>query len=125
MPGKFVLKRGSTGKFRFKLVSSNGKVLATSEAYETKAAALRGVESVRSNAPDARLEDQTAGGAPKTVGRAKKGGVVDALKRDWEQTKADLPGLQGKDLHQHVTDTVKQAAGDQPIPPKGKPNPRG
>ena len=38
------------------------------------------------------------------------GGVGDALKRDWEQTKSDLPGDGGTDLDQDVDDTVKQAA---------------
>ena len=40
--------------------------------------------------------------------------VKDALKNDWEQTKSDLPGLEGKDLDQDVDDTVKQAAGKEP-----------
>ncbi len=39
MPGKFVVKKGTTGKFRFNLVSTNGQVVATSEAYTSKAAA--------------------------------------------------------------------------------------
>jgi uncharacterized protein YegP (UPF0339 family) len=34
---KFVLKKGSTGKFHFNLVATNGQVIATSEAYESKA----------------------------------------------------------------------------------------
>ena len=41
MPGKFVIKKGTTGKFRFNLVSTNGQVVATSEAYETKASPRR------------------------------------------------------------------------------------
>jgi uncharacterized protein YegP (UPF0339 family) len=60
MAGKFVLKKGTTGKFRFNLLSSNGKVIATSQAYETKRAALAGIESVRKNAAAAKLEDATA-----------------------------------------------------------------
>jgi uncharacterized protein YegP (UPF0339 family) len=59
MAGKFVLKKGSTGKFHFNLVASNGEVIATSEAYERKQSALAGIESVKKNAPDARIEDQT------------------------------------------------------------------
>jgi uncharacterized protein YegP (UPF0339 family) len=59
VPGKFVLRRGTTGKFRFNLLSPNGKVIASSEAYESKTAALRGVESVRNYASSARLDDQT------------------------------------------------------------------
>jgi uncharacterized protein YegP (UPF0339 family) len=60
MAGKFVLKKGSTGKFHFNLVASNGQVIATSETYESKSAALNGIESVQKNAPDAKIDDQTA-----------------------------------------------------------------
>jgi uncharacterized protein len=60
MAGKFVLKKGSTGKFHFNLVAGNGQVIATSEAYESKAAALNGIESVQKNAPDAKIDDETA-----------------------------------------------------------------
>ena len=35
--------------------------------------------------------------------------VKDALKRDWEQTKHDLPGMEGKDLDQDAGDTIEQA----------------
>ena len=35
----------------------------------------------------------------------------DAPKRDLEQTKADLPGLDGEDTGQTAGDTVKQALG--------------
>jgi uncharacterized protein len=59
MAAKFVLKKGSTGKFHFNLVATNGQVIATSEAYESKAAALNGIESVKRNAPVAELDDQT------------------------------------------------------------------
>lgn len=37
--------------------------------------------------------------------------VKDALARDLEQTKHDLPGMEGKDLGQDATDTIKQAMG--------------
>lgn len=59
MPGKFVVKKGSTGKFRFNLLSTNGQVVATSEAYNSKASALGGVRSVKKLAGDAVIEDQT------------------------------------------------------------------
>ena len=59
MAAKFVLKKGSTGKFHFNLLATNGQVIATSEAYESKAAALNGIESVKKNAPVAEVEDQT------------------------------------------------------------------
>jgi uncharacterized protein len=61
MAGKFVLKKGTTGKFHFNLVAGNGQVIATSEAYESKESALRGIESVKANAPGAQVDDQTTG----------------------------------------------------------------
>jgi uncharacterized protein YegP (UPF0339 family) len=59
MPGKFVVKKGSTGKFRFSLLSTNGQIVATSEAYNSKASAMGGIRSVKSLAADAAIEDQT------------------------------------------------------------------
>lgn len=50
--------------------------------------------------------------------------VKEALKRDLEQTKHDLTGgRKGEDLDQDVDETVKQAIGKEPIPPKHVPNP--
>jgi uncharacterized protein YegP (UPF0339 family) len=61
MAGKFVLKQAKNGKFHFNLVAGNGQVIASSEMYESKRAALNGIESVKKNAPDANTDDQTAG----------------------------------------------------------------
>lgn len=47
--------------------------------------------------------------------------VKAAFKRDWEQTKADLT-KGGRELNQDAGDTIKQAAGKQPIPQKNVPN---
>lgn len=56
--GKFVVKATKTG-FVFNLKAGNGEVIATSEIYATEATCMKGVESVRKNAADAKLEDQT------------------------------------------------------------------
>jgi uncharacterized protein YegP (UPF0339 family) len=56
---KFVLKRGSSGKWHFNLVATNGQVIASSESYESKASALKGIESVKRNAPNAEVDDQS------------------------------------------------------------------
>jgi hypothetical protein len=40
MAAKFVLKKGSTGKFRFNLVATNGRVIATSFATVMQAALI-------------------------------------------------------------------------------------
>ncbi|MBD7994003.1 DUF1508 domain-containing protein [Arthrobacter sp. Sa2CUA1] len=51
MAGKFEIYQDKAGGFRFRLKAGNGEVIASSsESYKSKASALKGVESVRSNA---------------------------------------------------------------------------
>lgn len=59
MAGKFQLKKTASGQFMFNLKAGNGEIIATSEQYTTKAACLNGIESVRKNAPDAEIKDET------------------------------------------------------------------
>jgi hypothetical protein len=49
--------------------------------------------------------------------------VKKAFERDWEQTKHDFSKKAGEELHQGVGDTVRQAAGTEPVPPQHVPNP--
>ena len=72
MPGKFVVKKGPTGKFRFSLVSTNGQVVVSSEAYETKRAAMGGIASVQKLAGGATVVDTTAAAAAPAKPAAKK-----------------------------------------------------
>ena len=60
MAGKFEIKVSDKGTFRFSLKAGNGEVIAISQTYSTIAACKKGIESVRRNAVDAKLEDQTA-----------------------------------------------------------------
>ena len=55
---KFVIRAVSSG-VKFDLRAANGQVIATSEVYDTGDACLRGIESVRKNAPIASVEDHT------------------------------------------------------------------
>ncbi|MFI6323478.1 YegP family protein [Nonomuraea sp. NPDC050556] len=59
MAGKFVITKDRRGEFRFKLVATNGQTIAVSEGYTTKAACMNGIESVRKNAGDATVADET------------------------------------------------------------------
>jgi len=43
------------GKFRFRLKAANGEIIAVSEAYNSKEACVNGIESVRKNAPIAKI----------------------------------------------------------------------
>lgn len=57
MAGKFEVYEDKAGKFRFRLKASNGQVVATGEAYETKSAARKGCESVQRAAAGAKIEE--------------------------------------------------------------------
>lgn len=57
--GKFVIKETATG-YKFDLKAGNGQVIATSEVYTSLEACKNGIESVRKNAPKAKVEDQSA-----------------------------------------------------------------
>lgn len=56
--GRFVVGRGPAGKYHFTLVARNGQVIATSESYERRQAAINGIESVRKNALAAEITVQ-------------------------------------------------------------------
>jgi len=60
MAGKFELYEDKSGGFRFRLKAGNGEIIASSESYKTKAAAENGIESVKKNAGDASVDDQTS-----------------------------------------------------------------
>jgi uncharacterized protein YegP (UPF0339 family) len=61
MAGKFELYKDKAGKFRFRLKASNGQIIATSsEAYESKAAAQNGIDSIKRHVADAAIADLTA-----------------------------------------------------------------
>ncbi|TDE01617.1 YegP family protein [Jiangella asiatica] len=59
MAGKFELYKDKSDQFRFRLKAGNGEVIAVGEAYSSKSGALNGIESIRKNAAEAALDDQT------------------------------------------------------------------
>ena len=48
------------GEFYFTLEAANNQVIGTSEMYQSKQARDNGIESVKTNAPEAGVEDTTA-----------------------------------------------------------------
>ena len=54
---RFELYTDRSGSFRFRLRARNGKIIAISEGYSTKAACKNGIDSVRKNAPDAQTDE--------------------------------------------------------------------
>ena len=57
---RFDRLEAKNGKPYFNLKATNGQIIGTSEMYETVASRENGIESVKKNAPDAIVDDQTA-----------------------------------------------------------------
>jgi uncharacterized protein len=49
----------SNSKYYFNLKASNGRIIGTSQMYETALGRDAGIESVKANAPHAGIDDQT------------------------------------------------------------------
>jgi uncharacterized protein len=57
---RFERLESKNGKWYFNLKATNGQIIASSEMYESASARDNGIESVKKNAPDADVDDQSA-----------------------------------------------------------------
>ena len=53
---KFESYLDKSGEYRFRLKARNGEIIATSEGYKSKTSCTNGIESVRKNSVDAKIE---------------------------------------------------------------------
>ncbi len=53
---KFEIYTDKAGGFRFRLKAGNGEIIGVGEGYKKKASCLNGIESIRKNAVDAKIE---------------------------------------------------------------------
>jgi uncharacterized protein YegP (UPF0339 family) len=56
---RFIVYKDSSKQYRFRLRAPNNEIIAVSEAYKTKAACIRGIESVIKSASEAEIKDTT------------------------------------------------------------------
>lgn len=56
---KFEIWKDKAGEFRFRLVATNGNVLASSEGYTTKANAQGAIARIQSDAANAAVVDNS------------------------------------------------------------------
>lgn len=55
---KFEVYIDKKGEYRFRLKATNGQVIATSEGYKAIASCIKGIESVKKNAADAKITEE-------------------------------------------------------------------
>jgi len=102
MAGRFEIKESAGGKFIFNLKAGNGQIILSSESYETKQGAEKGIESVRKNATDDnRYERKTAkndeaffvlkAGNGEPLGRSETYSSTSAMENGIESVKKNAP----------------------------------
>jgi uncharacterized surface protein with fasciclin (FAS1) repeats/uncharacterized protein YegP (UPF0339 family) len=60
--GVFEILLDAANKFRFHLTAANGQIIAVSQSYGTKESAIKGIASIKKNAPIAKIADLTTAG---------------------------------------------------------------
>ena len=55
---KFTIYKDKAGQFRFRLVATNGNILASSEGYAAKASAKSAIDRIKSDAAKADVVDE-------------------------------------------------------------------
>ena len=60
--GVFEVICDAAGRFRFHLKAANGQIIAVSQSYGARENALKGIASIKTNAPIAKTADLTTGG---------------------------------------------------------------
>lgn len=59
MAYKFEIYKDKAGEFRVRFKAPNGETMLASEGYKSKSSAQNCIESVKKNAPDATIEDNS------------------------------------------------------------------
>ncbi len=52
---KYEVYTDKAGEIRFRLKATNGQIIITGESYKAKASCLKGIASIKTNAPDAKV----------------------------------------------------------------------
>lgn len=59
MPYKFEMYKDKAGEFRFRFRAPNGQLMFSGEGYKKKQGALKAIESIKKNVPNAEVNEQT------------------------------------------------------------------
>ena len=119
--GKFVIKESKDGKFVFNLKAGNGEIIAVSETYTALDSCKNGIESVKKNAVEAKLEDQTVEGYeavtnPKfEIYKDKAGEFRFRLKARNGEIIATGEGYKSKDGCKNGIDSIRRNAPDAEV----------
>lgn len=121
--GKFIVKGTKTG-FVFHMAAGNGESIATSQVYKAKSSCMKGIRSVRANAPTASVQDNTVEAAAACVNprfelfmdksggirfhlRARNGQII-AVSQAYKEKSSALKGIES--IRKNAADAVIEVA---------------
>ncbi|WP_343694527.1 YegP family protein [Flavobacterium sp.] len=109
--GKFVITTRANGEFQFNLKAGNGQTILTSEGYTTKAAALNGIESVKTNSQDDGRYDrkESTSGKPYFTLKAGNGQIIGSSEM-YESVSARENGIESVKKNASDADTDDQTS---------------
>ena len=55
---KFEVYQDKAGEYRYRLKATNGQIIAVSESYKAKTSAMNGIQSVKKNAAEGKIEKE-------------------------------------------------------------------
>ncbi len=100
MAGKFEVYKDQAGEFRFRLKAGNGQVILSSEGYKSHASCLKGVESVKTHAPDDNRYERKATNSGKPMFNLKaSNGQVIGTSQSYESEAARDKGITSVKSH--------------------------
>ena len=56
---KYQVYKDKRGEYRCRLIATNGRIIATGESYKALSGCLNGIKSIASNAPNAKIVDES------------------------------------------------------------------
>lgn len=96
--GVFEIILDSANKFRFHLKAGNGQIIAVSQGYGAKDSAIKGIDSIKKNAPIARTVDLTTaeGAMPEHVKGSAQEPVFEIQTNDPDKWRFHLKAANGE-----------------------------
>jgi uncharacterized protein YegP (UPF0339 family) len=78
---RFEIYKDKKGETRFRFRAGNGEIMFSSEGYKSKSSAVKAVESIKKNAPEAAVEDMTTAAKPEAAAKPAKATAKPAAKK--------------------------------------------
>ena len=110
---KYVIKRAKNGQYYFVLQAANGEIIATGETYVSKQGAIRGIDSVKTNA-FANISDESNDVETVRCFTCNSTGQISTVQREGGWIKEPCPSCGGTGIDKEATELLHKDYGIKP-----------